>query len=1078
MHQLLAVRSELFVLLNRSITKKFWLLVLISILIFRIGEASAEDVALFERLVANPHANKGHLGSIEEIAAAPDHSYVVSVDKSGSAIIWSVHPRGPNSSDWELTYESLLLLPRSRRPGHSGFGMIHSVSISHNSNFIAVGGTTPSEKQGYSVYVFDKKSTLIVEEITGLPHPIESLAFSPDGDKLAIGFKDDGDGFSNGKGVIVWSFSRGGAVDQLDHGSTVRTVQFTTSGDLLTLSGKNYPRKDGSLPEKAIRLFRGAKNASVIKQRLEHIPHHLAYSSATDRIAITYSRYFDAEPRVDFYKAGSLENDGAYVPSDLKSNYFSYSNWTEDGRHLVLTGQARNPRSLSPLTIVNIRIVEMAEVGDPFGNVRDIFVNVKFLDAPPAMLGGGRFAVADSERSVFVGSISDDQVRHIGGQLKPLEIGAAEYFLKRGFRQMRVSRDGMTLAGPVNGKLGRDREDDVRYFRFSLDDLSFRVGEEKNLGLAAFERPIFSNPAGGPETKLFRSEANIGTNTTFLDPAAEERAAAIDYINSSKVVLGTTKNIIYFEEGGARQVWKKPIANGVAQLVAVPESNILVVADREGFFEWRRLSDGELLANFYFARARGDEDLDDVASYEWAAWGSDGYLVASSGGYDLVGLRLEGKDRTGAVINSAASFGDALLGGEKRIIDAIKGAKENPKRRPPKLGSRSLTDNLVPKFRRIGEASVFRNRIKVKFDTVSIGNGEIDRYSIFVNEAKKRYAADFEKGELVIFNEAPSDGNAGGLTAMKNFDASCGALNVRVISFRGDAQGEAVEFSIEPEKLGQSCDAPVETPRERTLYGLFVGAQQFNIPYNNLNFTENDATEMHALFEAQEGLAYDKVDAKLLIRENATASNIIEEMDKLIEKERKTNNDVVMIYLAGHGMQNQYGTFLYLPNKFNVDKNDTYISANIIRDKLESFSDSVNILAIDACFDGGPSSQPGEGVYGPFNSSNLTNELTKYPRTIVLTSSSDGQPSWESPNWGQGHGAFTYALLEALRGRRDADDTDLEGKRDGRIVVREVRAFLEKTVPLLVKEEKKTRQVPNIASYKKEYLDFELTHVN
>ncbi len=64
------------------------------------------------------------------------------------------------------------------------------------------------------------------------------------------------------------------------------------------------------------------------------------------------------------------------------------------------------------------------------------------------------------------------------------------------------------------------------------------------------------------------------------------------------------------------------------------------------------------------------------------------------------------------------------------------------------------------------------------------------------------------------------------------------------------------------------------------------------------------------------------------------------------------------------------------------------------------------------------------------------------PNVTVLTSSGGTEPSREDAAWGGGHGAFTYALLEAL-------GTVADGNRDGLVGVTELTGYLARRVPAL-----------------------------
>ena len=85
------------------------------------------------------------------------------------------------------------------------------------------------------------------------------------------------------------------------------------------------------------------------------------------------------------------------------------------------------------------------------------------------------------------------------------------------------------------------------------------------------------------------------------------------------------------------------------------------------------------------------------------------------------------------------------------------------------------------------------------------------------------------------------------------------------------------------------------------------------------------------------------------------------------------------------------------------------------------------IVFVDTCHSGGLSGEKLIATRGLENNlinlyaSKLYNELGR----AVLTSSDVNEPSQESEKWGGGHGVFTLALLDGLRGKADNNSDHL-----------------------------------------------------
>jgi len=163
-----------------------------------------------------------------------------------------------------------------------------------------------------------------------------------------------------------------------------------------------------------------------------------------------------------------------------------------------------------------------------------------------------------------------------------------------------------------------------------------------------------------------------------------------------------------------------------------------------------------------------------------------------------------------------------------------------------------------------------------------------------------------------------------------------------------------------------------------------------------------------------------------------------------------------MFYYAGHGVINNSNKEFYLvPNDVTDLKNvDAALEANGISAKLLQ-EYAINIQAqkqlfiLDAC--------QSAGAFTTLMTNNANQQ-----KTIAVVARSTGT-HWMAASGSQqfanefaalGHGAFTYVLLQALKG---------EAANNKMITVNGLKNFLEMQVPALMKKYNGTQQVP--ASY-------------
>jgi dipeptidyl aminopeptidase/acylaminoacyl peptidase len=186
-------------------------------------------------------------------------------DAEGRVLVTGSHDK--TARIWSLP--DLRLLRVLRPPiGNGDEGKINSVAVSPDGRLVAVGGystiwSTANSMDSMDIWLFDIQTGQMVRRFRGAPQVIDSLAFSPDGERLAAGF------FAHG--IMVWRVADGYQVaqDSAYHDS-VYGVAFSLDGHLAAASGdgRSRPRLEANRLEFA---FRGTGDRSrsvlVIRSR-------------------------------------------------------------------------------------------------------------------------------------------------------------------------------------------------------------------------------------------------------------------------------------------------------------------------------------------------------------------------------------------------------------------------------------------------------------------------------------------------------------------------------------------------------------------------------------------------------------------------------------------------------------------------------------------------------------------------------------------------------------------------------------------------------------------------------------------
>ncbi len=205
-------------------------------------------------------------------------------------------------------------------------------------------------------------------------------------------------------------------------------------------------------------------------------------------------------------------------------------------------------------------------------------------------------------------------------------------------------------------------------------------------------------------------------------------------------------------------------------------------------------------------------------------------------------------------------------------------------------------------------------------------------------------------------------------------------------------------------------DRPVALPSKPTLHALVIGVSRYEDPSLLLDFSAKDAADFASTLKRQQGGLYQAVVTKVLTDAQATKANILEELDWL---ERETTpNDLAVVFLAGHGVNDKNGLYYFLPVNAKVDQlRRTGLAFSDIKNTVASLSGKTLLFA-DTCHAGNIFGRR----RGTVDINAVVNELTSAENGAVVFASSTGkQDSMEDPAWG--NGAFTKALVEALNGK-------------------------------------------------------------
>jgi hypothetical protein len=609
-----------------------------------------------------------HVAAILDVAADAACHVLATGSLDKTVRLWSM-PKGR-------------LLRTQRVPLEDGpNGFIYGVAVSPDGSLAAAGGIDAhltADKKG-SIYVFDVATGTSVKrfESTG---PIDSLAFSPDGRRLAV--------LQGANGLRVFDVESARVKTDPAYGDGQGKIAFAADGTLFAI------HSDGMLRRYDANLSRTAS----VKIPGGRVPLSIAVRPQGDRIAVTYN---DAKV-LDILDATSLRRLGNADLSGIDIGGLSVLAWTHDGQRLLAGGthvtqiagtyrrmvrmfDADGRRVGADLAVSGNTINALAPCGDAiaFGTSDPEFG----LISPD---GGITLAVANDKvdmrgkwADAFTFSPDGKQVRF------GLGIGRNDPAV--------VDLSAGTLANslaPIPGFVGPDVTSiDVTNWRSSVQPL-------------LHGRPFVNIP---DITQQSFSLAVRGDRTGF--------------------VLGMQNYLVAFDAQG-KERWHQGISAAYGVNLAA-NGNVVTSAVGDGTIRWYRWSDGkELLALFV-----------NSATKVWVAWTPSGYYMASPGGEDLIGWQVNRGWSQAADFFPASRFRQRFnrpdivqLALETFDEDAaIKQANEITRRRQD---TRQLIEHLPPIIRISGPANgmhVQNATVMLNYAMRSPSGQPIERIDVLLN---------------------------------------------------------------------------------------------------------------------------------------------------------------------------------------------------------------------------------------------------------------------------------------------------------------------------------------------------------
>jgi tetratricopeptide (TPR) repeat protein len=211
---------------------------------------------------------------------------------------------------------------------------------------------------------------------------------------------------------------------------------------------------------------------------------------------------------------------------------------------------------------------------------------------------------------------------------------------------------------------------------------------------------------------------------------------------------------------------------------------------------------------------------------------------------------------------------------------------------------------------------------------------------------------------------------------------------------------------------------PVKPPDGKTIprsYALVIGVGDYrSLPATaKLAFAERDAEAIYSVLISPEGGNFRAENVRKLTGAKATLANMKKELETWLPGAAKPE-DRVLVYFAGHGFVDPKSGKAFLA-PYDLDPNNIAATGYSMDQLGKIIGSSVQakwkVLLTDSCHSGAITPEQGEIV----NKSLLDLNRSMFS----MTASRARERSFESKDWGGGHGIFTYYVVRGMEGYAD-----------------------------------------------------------
>lgn len=552
-------------------------------------------------------------------------------------------------------------------------------------------------------------------------------------------------------------------------------------------------------------------------------------------------------------------------------------------------------------------------------------------------------------------------------------------------------------------KVGFDYDADLRYSHRAPASFSLRTGTllmGKDSSLAA---PVTGNTLLKLPKSRQLAVANDGNSYLYYDAY---QIRCID--RQGKKVWGRTT----FE-----QVWAINIST---------DSRVAVATFNDGTIRWYRYSDGKELVAFFPHPDRK----------RWILWTPEGFFDHSPGGEELIGFHLNrGKDREAAFVPISrlykSFYRPDLVAASFEGRDISNYAKEINV-------SRILTTASLPPQVRITSRETTGSSPEAEISAeICDSGGGIGEITLYLNDMPIAVESNGRGLKAVAKQQASACYRFTRMLTLSN-----GANKISVMAYNRDNTIESARPSVTINHVSAYTAKP-------NLHILTIAVDQYRDGDLRLKYSKADAAAVATLLKEKSKPLFGTVSVQTLSDAQVTREQLSAKFDEIGKKVAR--NDLFILFVAGHGITyTKDGSFYFLPVNFRYSQDEDIPRQGVSMDDFKKFlariQASKSLLMLDTCNSGSfAEAIASRGLA----EKTAINKLTRAVGRHTIVASSKSQVALEGF---EGHGAFSWVLLDGMRGKAFNPK--------GEITVNSLVSYVESTLPELTYKKWGYEQIP------------------